>query len=222
MSMTITGTGTGKKHERRLTLLVATVAVVTSLLCFLPTNVVSSSLSTTVDTGKEELVARLYSLGLPVPGIVADCVLEQCDGLDDFLFLTDRQIHRCCGRRRHKVKAARLIGLRSELQRQSESERTARDRAARRWDGVWRSAVSTVESLTRGFMLGCSGSFLYETLVFSKNFYAATSDELYGRIRNATVRAGVIGVFSACASIGLAMFVPRGMREAFSTLNNNF
>ena len=66
-------------------------------------------------------------------------------------------------------------------------------------------------------MLGCGFSFLFETLYFSNDFYAAT-DDLAFRVKNAALRAVVIGIFAAFASIGLAMFVPRGIREGFSTM----
>lgn len=174
-------------------------------------SVVAAAAPDAMDTGRLELKTRLAESGLTGAAV---CIMKHCDSLSDLIYINDRQINTCA---KVPVKIARLKKLREDLSDESQSERKTRNQASRFRLDLLMSLLATVENFWRGFMLGCGGSFLYETLVFSSDFYAAT-DDLGARIKNAGYRALVIGLFAAFAAIGMAMFVPRGLRESFSTL----
>ena len=63
-----------------------------------------------------------------------------------------------------------------------------------------------------GFMLGFGVSFIYETLLLNRDFYAAESD-LAARVRRASFRALVLGCATAVTMHGSAIIVPHWLRH---------
>jgi Fe2+ transport system protein FeoA len=171
----------------------------------------SAAATKQLDAGQVVLRDRLSEFGLAKS---AQCVLKHCDSLSDMIYMSERQMRECG---KVPVKVAKLQFFVSQLQEEAQEARSAKTSASRRWEFLWVAVLATIENFLRGFMLGCGFSFLFETLYFSNDFYAAT-DDLAFRVKNAALRAVVIGIFAAFASIGLAMFVPRGIREGFSTM----
>ena len=63
-------------------------------------------------------------------------------------------------------------------------------------------------------MLGFGISFIYETLVLSKDFYQAT-DELTPRVIRASFRASVLGFAVALTLCGGSIIIPNRLRHGW-------
>ena len=72
--------------------------------------------------------------------------------------------------------------------------------------------LASLETLSRGFMLGFGISFIYETLLLNRDFYKAEED-LTPRVKRATLRAAVLGCATAVTMHGSAIFLPRSLRH---------
>lgn len=63
-------------------------------------------------------------------------------------------------------------------------------------------------------MLGFGISFIYETLILSKDFYQAT-DELTPRVLRTTIRASVLGLAVALTLCGGSIVIPNRLRHGW-------
>merc|ERR1719152_450161 len=124
------------------------------------------------------------------------------DMISDLRFLTEAQIATLP---MPTVKRNILSALASK-ERQRSFEREG-------WlKGFLASLLAALEVAMRGFMFGSGFSFIYETMFFSKDFYAA-SEDLVPRVKRAAFRAAAVGFATAAAMHGMSMFVPHFLRS---------
>lgn len=127
------------------------------------------------------------------------------DSPSDMRFLSDSHIDRLP---MPDVKRNILKTLAGEAREDARAERAQR---ARLGDMV-STFIASAETISRGFMLGFGVSFIYETLLLNRDFYAAESD-LAARVRRASFRALVLGCATAVTMHGSAIIVPHWLRH---------
>jgi multidrug efflux pump subunit AcrA (membrane-fusion protein) len=127
------------------------------------------------------------------------------DSLSDLRFLGDREIDRLPI---PEVKRTILRTLAGEAREERRVERAQYMRSSERVATL----LASLETLSRGFMLGFGISFIYETLLLNRDFYKAEED-LTPRVKRATLRAAVLGCATAVTMHGFAIFLPHSLRH---------
>jgi len=129
------------------------------------------------------------------------------DSPRDLRFLGDREIALMPI---PEVKKTILKTLAGEAREQRRAERAQQTRSSE----LLGMLLASLETMSRGFMLGFGVSFIYETLLLNRDFYAAEAD-LTARVKRATVRAAVLGCATAVTMHGSAIFLPHWMRHTW-------
>lgn len=130
------------------------------------------------------------------------------DAVTDVRYLTDEMVDALD---MPQVKRNILKGLASE---EREKAAVRRRQSARDQEGRYAFLYATLDTLFRGFMLGFGTSFIYETLILSRDYYQAEED-LMKRTSRAGLRAAVLGLAVALVMSGGSIFVPNSLRHGW-------